>query len=217
MIFSSTSCVDKTIALYCNLGWKSIFAKIRFWDAPYLEIERIVPKKGDILDLGCGEGLFSNFLAIASPGRKIFGIDVDKNRIRQADKGLKNTKFILGDVTKKSLPKADTIVMFHLLHHLNSYKDQEKVLKDAYRKINTGSSLIIVEAEPKFSLKFFSAWFTDHFLVPWIFEKKLYSPIFFRKSTNWKKLLKEVGFSSKVVPAEKNKPFSHIIIIAKKK
>lgn len=216
MIFSSTSWADKTIALYCNLGWKSLFAKIRFWDAPYLEIERIVPKKGNILDLGCGEGLFSNFLAITSPKRKIFGIDVDKNRIRQANRGLKNTKFVHGDVTKSGLPRADTIIMFHLLHHLKSYKDQEKILTDAYKNLKKKSKLIIVEAEPKLSIKFFFAWFTDHFLVPWIFERKFYSPIFFRSSSDWKLLLRKIGFSTKILPAEEKKPFSHIILVAKK-
>ncbi len=208
--------IHKTIALYSNLGWKSIFAKIRIWDAPFLEVEKLIPKSGNILDLGCGEGLFSNFLALSSPKRRIFGIDIDKNRIKQTDRGLKNTKFILGDVTKKDLPNANTIVMFHLLHHLNSFKDQEKILAEAYKKIKKRSKLIIVEVEPKISMKFFLAWFTDHFLVPWLFEKKFYSPVFFRNSTSWKELLKRVGFFSKVIPAEKNKPFSHVIIVASK-
>lgn len=204
--------VDKTIEIYSDLGWKSFFAKIRMWDAPYIEVEKLVPKKGNILDLGCGEGLFSNFLALSSPKRKIFGIDVDKTRVTQAQRGLKNTRFVHGDVSKKDLPKADIIIMFHLLHHLESFDDQIKVIKEVGRKIKKKSKLIIVEVEPKISLKFLSAWFTDYFLVPWLFEKKIYSPVFFRSSKEWANLLEESGFSCKIKEAEQNYPFSHVIL-----
>lgn len=204
--------VNKTIALYTNIGWKKWFAKIRMWDAPYLEVEKLIPRSGDVLELGCGEGLFANFLAIASKSRRIFGVDIDRIRIKQASRGLKNTKFAYGDATKVKIPRVNTLVMFHLLHHLNSFKDQEKLLEKTTDRIKKRGRLIIVEVEPKFSLKYFAAWFTDHFLVPWLFEKRIYSPIFFRKSKDWVKILKKNGFKCKITSAQKGKPFSHLII-----
>lgn len=204
--------VDKTIALYSNLGWKSLFAKIRMWDAPYLEVEKLLPKSGNIIDLGCGEGLFSNYIALASSKRKVFGVDIDKNRINQAQRGLKNTRFMYGDATRIKIPPADVVVMFHLLHHLESRSNQDKVLKDFAKKIKKNSKLIIVEVEPKMSIKYLAAWFTDHLLVPWLFEKKIYSPAFFRSSKDWQRLLKSLGFKCQIISAEKDYPFSHVIL-----
>lgn len=212
--------INKTIKLYSRLRWKDWFARIRFWDAPYQEVEKLIPKKGEIIDLGCGEGIFTNYLALKSKNRKIFGIDKDGKKIKQARFAasvLTNVKFVNGDVTSKEIPNADIIIMFHLLHHLNSYKSQEELVRKCVGKIKKRGKLIIVEAEPKFSFKYLITWATDHFLVPWLFEKRLYSPIFFRKGEEWVKLFKKSGFSCTLSLAEKGKPFTHIILECQKR
>lgn len=202
----------KLISLYQNNN----FLKIRFWDAPYLEVESFIPQKGFIIDLGCGDGFFANLLAITSKHRNVYGIELNKTRIKDADKGLQNTKFINGDITKKEIPDADVIILFHVLHHLNSYEQQEKLLKKCLQKIKRGGKLLIVEVEPKISYKYLLAWLVDHFLVSWIFDKKLYSPIYFRNSKEWINLTNSIGFNSKVFNLEKEKPFSHVLIEAVK-
>lgn len=204
--------VDQTIALYGKLGWKSYFAKIRFWDAPYLEVEKMVPKEGKIIEIGCGEGVFSNFLALSSKDRTVYGLDIDRTRISQADRGLKNTKFVHADAVNANVPPADVLVLFHVLHHLNSPADQEIVLSNCRGKVAKNGKMIIVEVEPKFSIKYLITLFTDHFLVPWLFEKRLYSPIYFRRSKDWVKILNSLGFTCKVKSAEEGMPFSHIIL-----
>lgn len=208
--------VEEVINLYSDSFWKKIFSKIRFWDAPYLEVEKLIPRQGDIIDLGCGEGFFANFLAISCPKRSILGVDVDKKRIVSAQRGLKNTKFILGDVTKKEIPMADCIIMFHLLHHLPSWGDQEILLRKSSEKLKIGGKLIIVEALPGFSIKFFLGLLADLFLVPWLFERRLYSKIFYRKKEQWRKLLNKIGYTVSTITAEKGMPFSHIILICQK-
>lgn len=204
--------IKKLISLYQN----NKFLKIRFWDAPYLEVESFIPRKGSIIDLGCGDGFFANYLAIASKNRNVYGMELNKSRIKDADKGLKNTKFLVGDVTKKSFPKADIVLLFHVLHHLNSYSQQEKLLKECSGKIKNGGKLLIVEVEPKISYKYLLAWLVDHFLVSWIFEKKIYSPIYFRNSRDWINITNNLGFKTAIYNLEKNKPFTHILIEAKK-
>src|SRR5438552_3620639 len=91
--------ITETIDLYSTFRWKSFFSKIRFWDAPYVEVEKLIPKKGKIVDLGCGEGIFTNFLALSSSKRNIIGIELDKKRIEEANRGLKNASFKFGDAT----------------------------------------------------------------------------------------------------------------------
>lgn len=208
--------VRKTLDLYAGFGWKSIFAKIRFWDAPFTPVEKLVPREGMIVDLGCGEGIFTNFLGLNSRKRKVLGIDVDRKRLKIADRGVPNVSFRWGDATRVNFPIADTIILFHLLHHLNSYNEQEKVLSICFNQLKSEGKLIIVEAEPKVSLKFLLTWATDHFLVPWIFERRIYSPIFFRSSGEWSKIIKKNGFTCRIIPAETGHPFTHIILLCQK-
>lgn len=209
---------ERTIRLYKNLGWKMIFAKIRFWDSPYIEVEKLVTKKGLILDLGCGEGTFSNFLAMSSPKRKIIGVDVDNERVSNAYRGIQNTSFVLGDITKRKFPRADAIIFFHLLHHLKSSSDQINLIRKSLDCFKKDGRLIIVEIDKKPKFKYWLTWLTDHFIVAWLFEKKLYTKkILFRSRREWTEILERFGLAVKVTDISKNKPFSHIIIEAWKK
>src|SRR5438132_13301334 len=47
-------------------------------------VERYVPKKGFIVDLGCGHGLFACVLREGSPTRRVLGIDLDPRKIEVA-------------------------------------------------------------------------------------------------------------------------------------
>ena len=207
----------KTISLYRGNRFMDLFTELRIWDAPYERVEKLVPKTGIILDLGCGDGLFANYLAVSSPERKIIGIDMNKNRISLADKGLANTGFIRGDATKVKLLKADAIVMYHLLHHLGSFGQQADLLEKAGRMLKKNGSLIIVEIDQKFSFKFLITWITDHFIYPVLFDKKFYEgDIFYRNKRRWMDLLAGMGYKSRVLTVEEGKPFTHIVFICRK-
>ena len=199
--------VEEVVTLYPEDN----FTKIRFWDAPYIEVEKMIIKSGIITDLGCGEGIFTNFLAMSSPQRKITGIEIDQERFKKADRGLKNVSFKRGDVTTIDIPKSDDIILFHLLHHLPSYKDQEKVIKNCISSLNENGKLIIVEVDIKFSFKYLISLFVDCFLVPWIFEKRFYTPVFYRSKNNWQKLFNELNLKYRTTNLEKGKPFTHVV------
>ena len=209
--------IKRTVGLYKGDGFAAIFAKIRFWDAPYRELEKVVPKKGKILDLGCGDGIFINYLAITGPKRKLMGIEINKDRLKVANKGLENTRFVVGDLLKESFPKVDAITMIHLLHHLPSRKSQEELIKKVSKNMRTGGKLIIAEVSEKPFLKYLLSWVVDAFAVPILFEGRLFSGNFFyRKDREWKNLLIEHGFKVRFRPLHKGKPFSHSLFIATK-
>lgn len=121
--------VSQTISLYKNLGWKYLFSFIRFWDAPIVEFEKHIPQKGTFVELGCGDGILSNYLALSSKERLIMGVDSDKKRIEIAKRGLENAKYRMGDIRKIDIPNSDGIIISHVLHHLSSHKEQEDLLK----------------------------------------------------------------------------------------
>ncbi|EKD90405.1 MAG: hypothetical protein ACD_31C00005G0031 [uncultured bacterium] len=209
--------INKIIELYKKDGFSSFFVKIRIWDSPFKETEKFVPKNGRILDLGCGDGFFSNYLAITSFEREVVGIELNKSRIKDANKGIKNTKFIPGNVLSVKFMKAEAVLLFHLLHHLPSYNDQIMLLKKSNNFIKPGGKLILVEVDKKPFLKYLFSYITDSLIVPLLFDNKFVDPkIYYRDKNEWKKIMEELGFKVKVFKLDKSKPFSHVILIGTK-
>jgi SAM-dependent methyltransferase len=207
----------KASDLYGDDQFSQLFTQVRIWDAPYQELEDLLPKKGTIIDLGCGDGFLANYLALAASERKIIGIEINKNRLKLANKGIKNARFILGDITKIKFPKADVILLVHVLHHLGSLKAQEELIKFCSKKLPKKGELIIVEIDRKPLIKYFFTYLIDTVLVPILFDKKFIDThIKYRRLNQWIELLRNNGFSSKVRLAHKGKPFSNVLIISKK-
>jgi len=54
---------------------------MRWWSAPFADLELEVPLSGPVLEVGCGHGLFSLYLAIAGRARRVVGVDIDVEKI----------------------------------------------------------------------------------------------------------------------------------------
>lgn len=202
---------EQAINLYAGSPWEAFLSKFKFWEEPYEVVDKLLPVQGKITDLGCGEGLLSNYLALSSAKRKVTGLEIAPERLMRAKKGVKNAFFSVGDIIKTPYPKADAVVLFHVLHHLPNKYTQEQVLKKAKDSLEKNGKLIIVEVHVKPTIKYLAAWFADHFLVPWVFEKRFYTKAYFRKERDWINLLKKIGFKIKTMEATKGRPFPNII------
>lgn len=206
---------QKAIDLYSNNDWEKFLSNFKFWEEPYEVVNKMIPKSGMIVELGCGEGLLTNYLAISEPKRKIIGYELVPERLESAKKKIKNTTYKVADVTKLALPKADIFILFHVLHHLPSKASQEKLLTDIKKALNKNGKLIIVDVHVSFDIKYLAAWIADHFLVPWVFEKRFYTRAFFRTAREWKLLLKKTGYKTKTKIETQGRPFPNIIFECK--
>ncbi|MCX6244205.1 MAG: methyltransferase domain-containing protein [Bacteroidetes bacterium] len=120
--------------------------RIENYYQPYNEL---LPREGEILDLGCGYGFMSYMLSLTSPLRKITGVDYDAEKIRVALNGyLKNDnlEFICDDITKYSFSSKDAIVLSDVLHYLPEEK-QEALLNRCIDNLRPGGMILIREAD----------------------------------------------------------------------
>lgn len=208
----------KTISkLYDDGGFTSYFAQLRFWDGPFYELQKLVPQKGVVVDLGCGEGLLTNYLALKGKKRKLIGIEIDRNRVSRAARGLKNTEFRQGSALTSDIPVCDSILMSHMLHHLPSYDSQIILLKRCKKALKNGGKLVIAEIDRGWTLKYALGWFVDGIVVPILFEGTLVNLNFFhRPKNNWKEILESMNFEVKFKKPLPGRPFPDLLIEAYK-
>lgn len=105
-----------------------------------------------ILDIGCGEGHVVKFLKKGNKKFLITGIDISEKAIKQARKGLKDGKFLVGDIYQADrLVKEnffDLILVLEVLEHL----EKPETALEKIKRINSHYFLFSVPYEPWFSL-----------------------------------------------------------------
>ena len=88
------------------------------------EVGQYLPEKGNVLDIGCGFGLFGLYFASTHPDRKVHGFDLNAKRIATANEsarrlGMANATFHAEDATKwQGGEKFDAAYMLDIIHHV---------------------------------------------------------------------------------------------------
>jgi ubiquinone/menaquinone biosynthesis C-methylase UbiE len=132
---------DKYIISYSPIGWVAASSEIMRLLGP-LEGKRV-------LELGCGLGHFSVFLA--KQGAKVTGIDIGPNLIAASNAIAKinqvNCEFLTTNMV--SLPfqsqTYDVVIGIAVLHHL-SESDVSKALSETHRVLNEAGMAIFLES-----------------------------------------------------------------------
>jgi 1-acyl-sn-glycerol-3-phosphate acyltransferase len=115
----------------------------------YQTYNELLPRNGEILDLGCGYGFISYMLSFTSPRRKITGVDYDAEKIRVALNCFSkndNLDFVCDDITRYSFENMDAILLSDVLHYLTP-ECQEELLVRCIDKIRPGGMILIRDAD----------------------------------------------------------------------
>ena len=126
------------------------------------EIGQYLPRAGDVLDLGCGFGLFSLYYAQVHPGLRLHGVDLDVRRIgiaREAARrlGLENVDYAVGDVRDFRARGAYAgAYMLDIVHHV-----EPEAVRPLFRELRAslapGGCLVLKDVDTRPAYK---RWFT---------------------------------------------------------
>jgi len=109
-------------------------------------ISRYLPKKGVIVDVGGGPGIYSEWLA--GLGHEVYLIDPVEKHIKQANKrsakAKKPFKSILGEAQKLDFPDnfADMVILHGPLYHLQSKEERTKAITEAKRVLKPNGVML---------------------------------------------------------------------------
>ncbi len=113
----------------------------------YEEIAPLMPKHGSILDIGCGDGEFQNYLIGQQIGSSLHGADISLEALKIADKKLPQVDWIHISPEPYVLPKKDLqmITAFHLIEHLENPEKYIECWKQSLA--NDGVMILIIPLE----------------------------------------------------------------------
>lgn len=195
------------LALYKDLSQKELFyIKARWLVSPIDALERVMPVKGKVCDIGCGVGLLSNIAALRSTDRVVTGMDLSEEKIMIARKSVgdrQNIFFEKSDALKASLIQPDAFTICDTLHHI-PMEGQERLLKNVYQSLGAGGVLLVQDIDKKPFHKYMFARAVDM-----LFNRN--EPVYYRKSLEWANLLETIGFKVEVVRLDRGYPISAVL------
>ena len=200
---------DWIVRAYC---WGRFWIlRQRFLD----EVGQYLPRRGRVLDLGCGFGLFSLYYASVRPAIEIEGIDLNPRRIAMARKaalrlGLRNARYEVGNVTDfRGGRLFDAAYMLDIIHHIPP-ETVRPLLEQMAKVLRTGARLLIKDVDTHPAWK---RWFThalDRLMDP-------ATPVRYWGGEELQGLLEETGFTVYRHLMVDILPYPHILYVCERR
>ena len=182
----------------------------------YALFDQLLPKKGKIMDIGCGYGFMSYMLQFLSPEREILGVDYDEEKIAVAQEGYlrgENLRFEAADISKYTLQHQDAFVMLDVLHYLQP-EAREQLLQQCISKLNPGGVIIVRDGDMDMSKRHERTRLTELFSTKLLgFNKTDNKPLSYFSSAAIRTIVERNG--ARMEQIDNTKYTSNVIFIIK--
>ncbi|MCK9400157.1 MAG: 1-acyl-sn-glycerol-3-phosphate acyltransferase [Bacteroidales bacterium] len=178
-----------------------------------------LPKEGHITDIGCGYGFMDYMLSFLSEGRRITGIDYDREKIEVANNcPAKNERlrFICGDALEMAIPKSRAFILADVLHYFPE-EEQEKLIIRCIENLDGNGILIIRDADCQMGRKHAGTRLSEFFSTRIDFNQthEDRNKLYFTSRAKISEILSRYDLDVEVI--DETKMTSNIVFIGRKK
>ncbi len=192
-----------------------LFVRGRAFLADLTFVEAFVPRRGFVVDLGCGHGLFANLLREASEGRRVLGVDADARKIAVAKlterEGL---RFELADAVARRPPPCDAVTLIDLLYLL-PIELQERLVARIAAALSEGSLCVVYAQEARLDPRFAFGYAQELVTTSLGLTKGGRGQFFYRTREDLCATLARHGFMTDVIPLPR-RPYTDALYVARR-
>lgn len=150
------------LRLYADQGAATRFhVHLRWLSCPFPLVAEAIPTSGSVLEIGCGHGLFSAYLALQAPERRVHGVDLDTDKIDKARVAAERATALGASLSVDVAPSGAVpegpwaaITIVDVLYLLDP-EGQRRLLADCAAKVAPGGVLVVKEMglEPRWKFR----------------------------------------------------------------
>lgn len=149
-------------AAYADESWTTrAHTVVRWATSPMDSVQRELPERGSVLEIGCGHGMFSLTAALGSAGRRVLGADIDGAKLVEARRaaaaaGLGTERLEFLEVEPDWRPPTeqlyDAVVILDVLYLLG-VSGAVDLTRAAARVVRPGGRLLVKEMDTELRWK----------------------------------------------------------------
>jgi len=193
----------------------------------------LLPSRGQVVDIGCGQGLLASLMAAidamqaagawptswpAPPqANRYLGIELMPKDVARAEASIgtlpNQPKFVCADMREAALPACDAVVILDVLHYVD-HAAQAALLARVHAALAAGGRLLLRIGDADSRGGFAVSQWVDRVVT--MVRGHRVPPTYGRPLRDWLALLRELGFQARPMPMSEGTPFANVLLVAER-